>query len=135
MDRMYNESDKYSPMICLLSMGSDPTVQIESLAKKKSVQYQIISMGQGQEIHARRLLAQAFVNGTWMILQNCHLSLEFCDEFLLQLTDNTDRIHSDFRLWITTEVHVRFSISLQTAIDDERVHVSVLLFARNKSES
>ena len=112
MDRMWEESDKCSPMICFLSMGSDPTVQIEALAKKKSIEYNIISMGQGQEIHARRLLAQAYANGTWVLLQNCHLSLEFCEEFLLQLIENTHRIHPDFRLWITTEVHPKFPIGL-----------------------
>ena len=112
MEKMWEESDKCSPLICFLSMGSDPTVQIESLAKKRSIEYHIISMGQGQEIHARRLLAQAYTNGTWVLLQNCHLSLEFCEEFLLQLTENTDRIHQDFRLWITTEVHPKFPIGL-----------------------
>lgn len=112
MERMWDESDKCSPMICFLSMGSDPTVQIETLAKKKSIDCNAISMGQGQEVHARRLLAQAYGNGTWVLLQNCHLSLDFCEEFLLQLTENTDRIHPDFRLWITTEVHPKFPIGL-----------------------
>ncbi|UJR23298.1 hypothetical protein I4U23_026313 [Adineta vaga] len=112
MDKMWDESDKCSPMICFLSMGSDPSVQIETLAKKKLIDCHAISMGQGQEVHARRLLTQAYTNGTWVLLQNCHLSLEFCEEFLLQLTDNTDRIHPDFRLWITTEVHLKFPIGL-----------------------
>ena len=93
-------------------MGSDPTVQIEALAKKKAIECNLVSMGQGQEIHARRLMTQAYTNGTWILLQNCHLSLEFCEEFLLQLTENTDRIHPDFRLWITTEVHPKFPIGL-----------------------
>ena len=112
MEKMWDESDKCSPMICFLSMGSDPTVQIETLAKKKSIDCNAISMGQGQEVHARRLLAQAYGNGTWVLLQNCHLSLDFCEEFLLQLTENTDRIHPDFRLWITTEPHPKFPIGL-----------------------
>ncbi|CAF3729197.1 unnamed protein product [Adineta steineri] len=112
MEKMWDESDKCSPMICFLSMGSDPSVQIETLAKKKLIDCNAISMGQGQEVHARRLLAQAYINGTWVLLQNCHLSLEFCEEFLLQLTENTDRIHPDFRLWITTEVHPKFPIGL-----------------------
>ncbi|CAF3405686.1 unnamed protein product [Rotaria sp. Silwood1] len=112
MEKMWEESDKCSPMICFLSMGSDPSVQVEILAKRKSIDCHAISMGQGQEIHARRLLIQAYTNGTWVLLQNCHLSLEFCEEFLSQLTGNTDRIHPDFRLWITTEVHQRFPIGL-----------------------
>ncbi|CAF4112437.1 unnamed protein product [Rotaria socialis] len=112
MEKMWDESDKCSPMICFLSMGSDPTVQIETLAKKKSIECNAISMGQGQEVHARRLLSQAYSSGNWVLLQNCHLSLDFCEEFLLQLTENIDRIHPDFRLWITTEVHPKFPIGL-----------------------
>jgi len=38
-------------------MGSDPTNQIETLAKRLGIECRAISMGQGQEVHARRLVA------------------------------------------------------------------------------
>lgn len=89
----WEESDTRTPLICFLSMGSDPTDQIEALAKnlelgktrclKFSIQKKeipvknvncipvstdcrAISMGQGQEVHARKLIqtSMAQVSGT-----------------------------------------------------------------------
>ena len=82
IEKMFEESDSRTPLICFLSMGSDPTNLIEQLAKRRNIEIKAISMGQGQEIHARRLVSQASANGGWVLLQNCHLSLDFCDELL-----------------------------------------------------
>ena len=58
LEATMSESDTRTPLICFLSMGSDPTNQIEGLAKKLHVECRAISMGQGQEVHARRLIGQ-----------------------------------------------------------------------------
>uniref|UniRef100_A0A3B4C567 AAA+ ATPase domain-containing protein n=1 Tax=Pygocentrus nattereri TaxID=42514 RepID=A0A3B4C567_PYGNA len=116
MDAMCTENDKRTPMTCFLSMGSDPTENIERLAKTKSIPCRPISMGQGQEVHARRLLAQSMSDGGWLLLQNCHLGLDFLDE-LLETIDTSENIHESFRVWVTTEVHPKFPINfLQSSI-------------------
>ncbi|XP_032818620.1 dynein axonemal heavy chain 5-like isoform X1 [Petromyzon marinus] len=111
MDTMWAESDCHTPMICFLSMGSDPTENIERLAKTKGIPCRAISMGQGQEVHARRLLAQCMQEGGWLLLQNCHLGLDFMDELLESVT-TAEGTHTAFRTWLTTEGHPRFPINL-----------------------
>ncbi|XP_063956179.1 dynein axonemal heavy chain 8-like [Lytechinus pictus] len=111
MEKTWEESDVHTPLICFLSMGSDPTSQIEGLGKKLRVACRAISMGQGQEVHARRLIHQSQAGGGWVMLQNCHLGLEFMDE-LLDTVTGCENPHESFRVWITTEVHPQFPISL-----------------------
>nr|XP_055038161.1 dynein axonemal heavy chain 5 isoform X2 [Misgurnus anguillicaudatus] len=116
MEVMYTESENRTPLVCLLSMGSDPTENIERLSKSKGVPCRPISMGQGQEVHARRLLAQSMSDGGWLLLQNCHLGLDFLDE-LLDTVTTAESVHAGFRLWVTTEVHPSFPINfLQSSI-------------------
>lgn len=111
MEKMWEESSNRTPMVCFLSMGSDPTENIERLAKKLGLRCGAISMGQGQEVHARRLLSNSMAEGHWVLLQNCHLGLDYMDE-LLDTIISTESMHDGFRCWITTEVHPKFPINL-----------------------
>ncbi|XP_046898543.1 dynein axonemal heavy chain 5 isoform X2 [Hypomesus transpacificus] len=111
LERTWEESDPRSPLVCFLSMGSDPTDSITALGKRLKMDTRYVSMGQGQEVHARKLLQQTMVNGGWALLQNCHLGLDFMDELMDTVTE-TDAVHDSFRLWMTTEVHKHFPITL-----------------------
>ncbi len=116
LDSLLGESNNRTPMICLLSQGSDPSSDIENLSKKYKIECKTISMGQGQEVHARKLLGAFMANGGWALLQNCHLGLPFMDE-LMGLILETEVIHEKFRLWITTDVNPKFPITfLQMSI-------------------
>ncbi|KAJ3342801.1 Dynein heavy chain 5, axonemal [Gonapodya sp. JEL0774] len=111
LDALLTESDNRTPMICLLSTGADPSADIENLSKKYKIEIKAISMGQGQEIHARKLLSTYMANGGWALLQNCHLGIPFMDE-LLGLITESETINDKFRLWITTDVTTKFPINL-----------------------
>ncbi|XP_063254241.1 dynein axonemal heavy chain 5-like isoform X1 [Prinia subflava] len=111
MEVMWTESDCRTPLTCLLSVGSDPTENIEHLAKSKNIPCRAISMGQGQETHARHLLNQCMQDGGWLLLQNCHLGLEFLNELMDTITTK-ESMSEDFRIWMTTEAHPEFPIHL-----------------------
>nr|CAD7423855.1 unnamed protein product [Timema monikensis] len=107
----WQESEPRTPLICILSIGSDPSPQITALAKQKEIALRAVSMGQGQELHARRLISDSMATGGWVLLQNIHLSLPFCSEAMDALVE-TENVHDTFRLWMTTEVHPQFPIAL-----------------------
>ncbi|XP_040468168.1 dynein heavy chain 8, axonemal [Falco naumanni] len=111
LEKTWEESDTRTPLICFLSMGSDPTFQIDSLARKLKLECRTISMGQGQEVHAHKFIKISMQQGGWVLLQNCHLGLDFMDELLKMLL--TAEIQDEtFRVWITTEPHPKFPITL-----------------------
>ncbi|XP_078695417.1 dynein axonemal heavy chain 5-like [Branchiostoma floridae x Branchiostoma belcheri] len=111
MEQMWEESTIREPMVCFLSMGSDPSENIERLAKSKGIPCKAISMGQGQEVHARRLVSSFMAEGGWVLLQNCHLGLEYMEE-LLDVLNTTENVNETYRTWLTTEVHKKFPINL-----------------------
>ncbi|KAL2307869.1 hypothetical protein Nmel_000857, partial [Mimus melanotis] len=111
LEKTWEESDPRTPLICLLSMGSDPTDSIIALGKRLKTETFCVSMGQGQGIHARKLLQQTMAHGGWALLQNCHLGLDFLDE-LMDTVLETETVHESFRLWMTTDIHKQFPITL-----------------------
>jgi len=84
---------------------------IEDLAKKQKKKYPSVSMGQGQEVIARRLVGAGVVSGDWCILQNCHLGMGYLFE-LEQTLVKLDDVHDEFRVFITCNPHPKFPIGL-----------------------
>ncbi|XP_078543788.1 dynein axonemal heavy chain 5 [Lissotriton helveticus] len=111
LEKTWEESNPRTPLICFLSMGSDPTDYIIALGKRLKIETRCVSMGQGQDVHARKLLQQTMAHGGWALLQNCHLGLDFLDE-LMDTVVETETVHEMFRLWMTTEAHKQFPITL-----------------------
>ncbi|KAG2510575.1 hypothetical protein BBO99_00008735 [Phytophthora kernoviae] len=79
VESVYLEMRADTPVLYLLSPGADPTESIEQLARRKRQSVTTISMGEGQEAVAARTVASAMLNGSWVLLQNCHLGLNYLD--------------------------------------------------------
>ena len=89
VETIYREMvDPTIPVIFLLSAGADPTDSLETLARRKRKPVECVSMGEGQDVVALRAINTATANGSWVLLQNCHLGLDFIDaleDILLKL--------------------------------------------------
>ena len=102
-DSILEQASSTTPVMFVLSPGSDPTNDIQKLAERKlstndragrkpmtnenvgmpgEVQrsLRVLAMGQGQERVALQALHAAQHQGTWLLLQNCHLLVPFLNE-------------------------------------------------------
>ncbi|TYZ61102.1 hypothetical protein PybrP1_000394 [[Pythium] brassicae (nom. inval.)] len=102
----FEDSSCATPLIFVLTPGADPMAELLKLAAELgfSKKFVAISLGQGQGPLAENAIAEAIDNGTWVCLQNCHLSVSWlptlekiCEEI------TPDRVHASFRLWLTSE--------------------------------
>lgn len=113
------------------SSGSDPTSQITDLARRHKVRVHGVSMGQGQEAAARRALAAAAEAGAWALLQNAHLGLGVLAD-VEALLASPDKLHPDFRLFITTAPCDGFPAGIVEVREEgagvEKSRRSILLF-------
>ncbi|KAK3777975.1 hypothetical protein RRG08_038771 [Elysia crispata] len=113
-DSIFEQSSPTSPIVFILSPGSDPASDLLKLAERLdfiSNKIKFLSMGQGQEDTAIHLLLTAVSRGQWLMLQNCHLLVRWLRDLEKNL-EHLQKPHPDFRLWITTEPTASFPIGI-----------------------
>lgn len=113
-EAVFDQSTPNSPIVFILSPGSDPASDLMKLAERidfGSNKLKFLSMGQGQEKVALQLLETAIARGQWLMLQNCHLLVRWLRELEKQL-ERLTKPHPDFRLWLTTEPTPSFPIGI-----------------------
>ncbi|XP_045466201.1 dynein axonemal heavy chain 10 [Harmonia axyridis] len=113
-DNIFEQSNPTTPVIFILSPGSDPTAELMKLADRYGFgggKFKYLSLGQGQEPIAVGLLDTAISRGQWLMYQNCHLLLTFIRTLEKHL-EKVSKPHPDFRLWLTTDPVNAFPIGM-----------------------
>lgn len=79
LNACFNDSTNISPLIFILSAGSDPIADFKKFAEESDMtkRMDLISLGQGQGKKAEKLIDEFRVRGGWVLLQNCHLAISW----------------------------------------------------------
>ena len=111
---IYKDSTCTIPLIFVLSPGSDPFASLILLAGTMNKEIQQISLGQGQGPNAQNLINTGLKDGTWVVLQNCHLAVSWMPslEKICEDLKEMDKIHPESRLWLTSYPSDAFPTSI-----------------------
>ena len=102
-------------MVFILSTGSDPNKDIQELARNLSMEdkWTSIALGQGQGAIAEKLIEKSTKDGSWVLLQNCHLCVSWLPTLERIVEDfRPDQINESFRLWLTSKPSPHFPVAV-----------------------
>lgn len=114
---VYQDTTSITPLIFVLSTGSDPMAALQKFAMEKDYLEKLhsISLGQGQGPAAEKLLDKGRVLGHWVFLQNCHLAtswMESMEQIIRNIALGVTSTHPDFRIFLSSMPAKSFPVSV-----------------------
>jgi dynein heavy chain len=97
----FKNSVPHIPLIFILSPGVDPLVHLYQFADENKMNGKInsISLGQEQGPVAVQMINEAIKNGSWVVLQNCHLATSF-------LYSSLEKVCSDVSIYLYCKLYI-----------------------------
>ncbi|KAG5509761.1 hypothetical protein GH5_05627 [Leishmania sp. Ghana 2012 LV757] len=105
LEKAFLDSTKMSPIIFILSPGADPTSLFVSFAEERGFagRKYMLSLGQDQDVRATQMIRDGQREGAWVYLQNCHVYASWMPQLQVLVENmNPNEVHTDFRLWLTS---------------------------------
>ncbi|XP_066430423.1 dynein axonemal heavy chain 6 isoform X2 [Eleutherodactylus coqui] len=114
---LYQDMSPSTPLIFILSTGSDPMGAFQRFAKEKGYleRVQSISLGQGQGPIAEKMIKDATKTGNWVFLQNCHLAVSWMlamEELIKSFTEPNVSLNESFRLFLSSMPSRTFPVTV-----------------------
>ncbi|KAF4699939.1 hypothetical protein FOZ62_007138, partial [Perkinsus olseni] len=109
----YADSSNLTPLIFVLSPGSDPFAALSKFASDQNMEFKSISLGQGQGPRAEQMIDAGMREGSWVVLQNCHLCTSWMPKLERKLeTMDPKNTHRNYRLWLTSYPSPQFPVAI-----------------------
>lgn len=103
-----------TPLLLCSAQGHDVSGRVESMARDLHKDLSAVAMGSPEGFQtADALLAAGTKRGSWVMLKNVHLCIEWLQEvFVKRVQALGNSTHKDFRLFVTSEINPRLPTGL-----------------------
>ncbi|CAD7077293.1 unnamed protein product [Hermetia illucens] len=117
LNTVYFDTSNITPLIFILSTGSDPMAAFLKFTEEMKFmdKFYSISLGQGQGPAAESLVEKGRALGHWVFLQNCHLATSWMgrlENIVRDLALGITTANPDFRLYLSSMPTASFPISV-----------------------
>ena len=108
LSSIFEETSFLKPLIFILTSGNDPQSILKRYTSEIGVILKTASLGKGQGERAEKIIRDSTIDGTWVLLQNCHLSISWLNtlenlfEELSISSKKGGAVNKNFRLILTT---------------------------------